>query len=236
MSFNEKNDRMEISNMKEADAENRKFYRETFDEVHASSELLGKVLDMKKDQKNKVFRSIAKLGYVAAAGLVIAMVSTNAISYAQTGSTWVEKVIVYINGAEQEAEAVYSVDEDGNEQMELELNLEDESIDDGVNVAVEWKEETADADAESDGTSERKNDAEDAKQSSSDKDAFRYQTSELKEEDGRIYLLINGDDIKIDVTEDIKDEKCEGTFEKDGETWNYEVTGNLDGYGLVVTK
>lgn len=200
MSFKKENFNGKIS-----DAENRKQYKEAFDEVHASGELLGKVLNMKKEQNNKIFRSIAKLGYAVVAGLIIGMVSTNAISYAQTGSTWIEKVIVSINGVKQEVDAVRSVDKDGNEQVQF--TVEDES----GNIYYEEIEKEDEA-------------------------ADHGEMSKLIEEDGRIYLLIDEDVAKIDVTEDIKDEKCEGTFEKDGETWKYELTGNLDEYQINITK
>lgn len=46
-------------------------------------------------------------------------------------------------------------------------------------------------------------------------------TPSINKEDGKTYLVC--DDVKIDITEDMKDGSAEGTFELDGITFNYTV-------------
>ena len=76
----------------------KKLYRETFDEVHTPDNLLGKVKNMKKENIKAVKRVSKRAACAAAALLAAVLVSSNAIAYAATGSTWVEKVKVCIDG------------------------------------------------------------------------------------------------------------------------------------------
>lgn len=84
--------------------ENKLFYKNTFDEVHASDNLLRKVKYMKAENK-KIVKRISKRFVCAAAALaVVGMVSSNAIAYAATGSTWIKKVMISIDGKDYEVE------------------------------------------------------------------------------------------------------------------------------------
>ncbi len=97
--------------------QNKKLYKDTFDEVHASENLLGKVKDMRKENINIVKRISKRAVCAAAAMAAVVFVSSNAIAYAATGSTWVEKVRLSVDGktytlTEKQADGtmVYEVD------------------------------------------------------------------------------------------------------------------------------
>lgn len=68
--------------------ENREYYKNTFDEVHASDHLLRKVEAMGKEYNKKKSTRILRRSCVAAAALALALVSSNIICYAATGSSW----------------------------------------------------------------------------------------------------------------------------------------------------
>lgn len=69
------------------DMENRTYYCNTFQEVHAPKALAGKVINMTNHKKNNL--TLIKKFAVTAASLVALFVGSNAIAYAATGSTWV---------------------------------------------------------------------------------------------------------------------------------------------------
>ena len=69
--------------------ENRKYYQNTFHEVHASKHLLRKVEAMGKEYNEKKGRKILHKGCIAAATLAAALISSNIISYAATGTPWI---------------------------------------------------------------------------------------------------------------------------------------------------
>ncbi|MDE6959585.1 MAG: hypothetical protein K2P27_01850, partial [Lachnospiraceae bacterium] len=66
----------------------RTWYQHTFDEVHASEDLLRKVNTMKNE--NEMYKAKKKLskGAVAAAAFALLMLS-NVISYAASGRAWI---------------------------------------------------------------------------------------------------------------------------------------------------
>lgn len=68
--------------------ENRKYYQNTFHEVHASKQLLRKVEAMGKEYNEKKNRKILHKGCIAAVALA-ALLSSNIISYAATGTPWI---------------------------------------------------------------------------------------------------------------------------------------------------
>ena len=71
------------------DKENRKYYQETFKEVHASVELLRKVEAMGQEHNKKKSTRILRRSCVAVAALALALISSNIISYAATGTPWI---------------------------------------------------------------------------------------------------------------------------------------------------
>ena len=95
--------------------------KNVYDEIHAPEALLGKVMEMKKDE----FKGRTAVKYIAAAvlALVITVVASNGICYAATGETWIGKMKVWINGVETEQDVTWQQDEDmlvGIMEMEVE--------------------------------------------------------------------------------------------------------------------
>ena len=69
--------------------ENREYYKNTYKEVHASGHLLRKVEAMGKEYQKKNGTRILRRSFAAAAALALALISSNIISYAATGSPWI---------------------------------------------------------------------------------------------------------------------------------------------------
>lgn len=95
--------------------------RQVYDEIHAPEVLLGKVMEMKKDE----FKGRRMVKYIAAAvlALAITVVASNGICYAATGETWIGKMKVWINGVETEQDVTWQQDGDtliGTLEMEVE--------------------------------------------------------------------------------------------------------------------
>ena len=95
--------------------------RQVYNEIHAPEALLGKVMEMTKDE----FKGRMMVKYIAAAvlALVITVVASNGICYAATGETWIGKMKVWINGVETEQEVTWQQDGDvlyGVMEMEVE--------------------------------------------------------------------------------------------------------------------
>lgn len=72
--------------------QNRAFFQDTFCEVHASQSLAGKVKNMEKLKKNKAMFT-AKWIVAVATMAVVLFAGSNGITYAMTGSTWVESML-----------------------------------------------------------------------------------------------------------------------------------------------
>lgn len=121
--------------------ENKKIYKDTFDEVHASENLLRKVKDMKRENVSRIKR-ISKKAVCAAAALAVAgFVSTNAVAYAATGSTWIHKVKVSIDGKEYDVkvtkkdENTREVEVSGDEDQSYNFSVEGEGLEE-VGIAI----------------------------------------------------------------------------------------------------
>lgn len=102
---------------------NKQYYQNTFDEVHASEDLLRKVKDMKNESNKKYAKRTMKIRYAVVAAALVAVISSNIVSFAASGSTWVEKVIVKVtvDGEKRDMEAEKSVDEYGNESYTIDV-------------------------------------------------------------------------------------------------------------------
>ncbi len=114
--------------------------KSVYDEIHAPEALLGKVMEMKKDE----FKGRMAVKYIAAAvlALVITVVASNGICYAATGETWIGKMKILINGVETEQDVTWQQDGDtlfGVMEMEVEEGepLTVEVITDAVDAARE---------------------------------------------------------------------------------------------------
>ena len=97
--------------------------KQVYDEIHAPEALLRKVMEMNK--KEFKFRNAVKYVAMAAAALAITVVASNGICYAATGETWIDKIVVYINGVETEQEITWY--EEGDliyGTMEVEMDTE----------------------------------------------------------------------------------------------------------------
>lgn len=194
------------------DMDNKKYYQNTFDEVHASEDLLGKVRNMKRETINGKIKSTRRAAYIAAAAALMAIVSSNVITYAATGSTWVEKVMVSINGEEKEIEFTKRVDAEGNEYLEGTFEVDENEKE----MSIEFENEIGDEEGE-------------------DKKSDSVSTiAEIKAEGDKIYLIVGTQ--KIDITEDMKDEKCEGTYEEDGTVFYYTIEGNVEEYSISISN
>lgn len=185
---------------------NREYYQSVFDEVHVPQDVLGKVMNMGMEEKKLRKKKVWKNAMTTVAALAICFVASNGICYAATGSTWAGKVLLYINGEPTEHEVTWQEEDDviyGKVEVE---------VDEGDDV-VAYLEETVPGDEEA---------------------SYDYMTlvTEIVEEDGKVYLVIN--DEKIDITEDLADGSCSGTVEIDGVVSAYQVEGNANEYSIVI--
>lgn len=170
--------------------DNRVRYQNTFDEVHASEDLLRKVEAMRNE--HGTFKKTLSKGAIAAAAFGI-LVFSNAITYAASGSPWILTI---------------SLPDGEIRQVEMEADTQDgETFSCEVSTDAVLPESAGGAEA--DVTLE----VEDGQ------DAYR-----LEEDGGRICLILD-EQHRIDITEDFRDGSCKGSFDADGMTWCYEVTG-----------
>ncbi|MBQ9768142.1 MAG: hypothetical protein IJW37_08580 [Lachnospiraceae bacterium] len=97
--------------------------KQVYDEIHAPEALLRKVMEMNK--KEFKFRNAVKYVAMAAVALAITLVASNGICYAATGETWIDKIVVFING--EETEQAITWHEEGDRvygTMEVEMDTE----------------------------------------------------------------------------------------------------------------
>ncbi len=176
-----------------AEKDNRTWYQSTFDEVHASEDLLRKVEAMRNE--NGTLKRTLSRGAIAAAAFA-ALVFSNVISYAASGSPWI--LTITLPGGE-------------TRQIEMETGAEDRQTFDGAdsdNTAFVESMKGAEVSA--------------APETADDNGDWR-----LEEDGGRICLILD-EQHRIDITEDFQDGSCKGSFDADGMTWCYEVSGTLE--------
>ena len=108
--------------------DNYKLYRSTFDKVHASDELVGKVKNMTKVEAKKKMYVMKKVLCIAAAVAVLFAVSNFAV-YAATGESWVEMLVVNVNvnGEEMDVNVKKITDENGDVKYALPIVVEGET-------------------------------------------------------------------------------------------------------------
>ena len=193
-------------------------YKAMMGEVHASADLIGKVKGIPMEKTKK--RGVAlRLATATCAGLLGVFVVTNGVCYAATGETWVEKATVWVNGEpvemdvqmHQEGDVAvgtveYTVEDAVGEGGDIAMTM---SAEDGdfSNMAYEIKDYTAGGADAADGATGG---------------------MVLESDDGRV-LLVPGDGSQvepIDITDQIKAQgSATGTFEMDGATYVYQVSG-----------
>ena len=193
-------------------------YKAMMGEVHASADLIGKVKGIPMEKTKK--RGVAlRLATATCAGLLGVFVVTNGVCYAATGETWMEKATVWVNGEPMEMDVQMSQQGDVTVGT-IEYTMEDAvgeggdiamtmSAEDGdfSNMAYEIKDYTAEGADAADGAAEG---------------------MVLESDDGHV-LLVPGDGSQaepIDITDQIKAQgAATGTFEMDGATYVYQVSG-----------
>lgn len=199
---------------------NKEAVKQVYDEIHAPDALLGKV--MKMDKKEFKMRNVMRYAAGVAAAFAVALVVSNGVCYAATGETWISKAIVYMNGEEteqdmtwhQEGDLVYGeielpVKEGEDSQIEVVSFVTDGELPEQVYVMTDDTTTASDLPEEA------------ASENTYTEDTF---STQLMEENGKIFLLAGEE--KIDITEDFKDGEATGTFELEGVTIKYTVTGD----------
>lgn len=196
--------------------DNYELYVSTFDEVHASDELLRKVRNMTETKPKKKIYAIRKVLYVAAA-VVIILIASNAIVYAATGETWIEMVTVNVilNGEPREIEALKTTDADGN--ISYKIDFEEQN---GVKQSLEFVGDDAEL---------------------SDGESISIETPgtepTLTEEDGKIYFELPAMDIKEDITEDFADGKASVIIDATGgKKLVVTIEGTLESYEVIYSE
>lgn len=175
--------------------DNQIWYQNTFNEVHASEHLFRKVDAMKNE--NETFKRTLSKGAIAAAAFA-ALIFSNVISYAASGSAWILTVTL-----------------PGGETRQYEVGPAGEN---GIYCTEDYTASDQSVLSESAGSAE----ADVTVEVSGGDDAYRL------EECGRRVCLVLNEQHRVDITEDFQDGSCTGTFDADGMTWCYEVTGTLE--------
>lgn len=193
-------------------------YKAMMGEVHASADLIGKVKGIPMEKTKK--RGVAlRLATATCAGLLGVFVVTNGVCYAATGETWVEKATVWVNGEPVEMDV--QMRQEGDVTMgTVEYTVED-AVGEGGDIAMTMSAEDGDfsnmAYTIKDYTTEGTDAADGAAEG-----------MVLESDDGRV-LLVPGDGSQaepIDITDQIKAQGgATGTFEMDGATYVYQVSG-----------
>ena len=181
---------------------NKEFYTDTFNEVHVPAAVLGKVRDMKMERAAIKRQSKLRYAVSAVAVLAVCLIASNGICYAATGDTWIQKVSFYVNGEKQE--------------LDVTMHKEGDTVVGEVTREVDEGEEAYVVTTDNIGSDEE------LVVESAIKD-----TSLISEGD-KVYLVIGDNLKKIDITEDFADGKCSGSFELEGLTYNYEITGTVE--------
>lgn len=196
---------------------NREFYKETMDEVHIPEAVLRKVRNMKMEQKMMKKRETLRYAASVLAVLAICFAASNGICYAATGNTWVGKITMYVNGEKVEKDITLYKDENGNV---IHGEIEAEEGTDSLEVILP------------EGASEAAYD--EADNSISFGSSNTGKEYRLISEEDKNYLVIGDNLLKIDITEDFADGKCSGSFEWEGVTYQYEITGDMEEYDIDI--
>jgi len=191
------------------------YYCNTFDEAGASEDLFRKVITMKHKDNYRKIRKTVRMRYAGAvAALVLTvLVSSNIVTYAATGSTWIEKVMVTVNGEEKEVDMTRYKDADGGDCYEMTV---DEAGTKSISMSMSGESNICTG-----------SDASDPE----DEDVLPETAVTMRE--GRTYLEAGGQ--SVDITEDMKDGVCSGSFEADGKKYLYEITGTIEEHTINVT-
>lgn len=198
-------------------------YKAMMGEVHASADLIGKVKGIPMEKTKK--RGVAlRLATATCAGLLGVFVVTNGVCYAATGETWVEKATVWVNGEPVEMDV--QMRQEGDVTMgTVEYTVED-AVGEGGDIAMTMSAEDGDF----------SNMAYEIKDYTAE-GADAAEGMVLESDDGHV-LLVPGDGSQaepIDITDQIKAQGgATGTFEMDGATYVYQVSGEPGNWHVSV--
>ncbi|MBQ7777211.1 MAG: hypothetical protein IJ379_14935 [Lachnospiraceae bacterium] len=208
------------------DMELKKEYNATFAEIHAPEALAGKVKNMAGLESKKVGVSLVKKLALTAAAFAALFVGSNGVAYAATGSTWIQPILVRLNGTEYQVDMEAQVEEDGTITYSgvVGADMEKQVSEDGT---VTYSGVVEEGDGPTAIMISGKSD---------EMGEVTYNiditTPEVVEEDGRIYFTDG--DVKVDITEDLADGEATGTYEVNGVKNQYQVTGNGKSWDMNV--
>lgn len=185
-------------------------YQDTFNEVHAPAELSRKVMNMARTENKKTAVSFARRFAAVAAIALTVFVGGNGIAYAATGNSLLKTVKVYINGSGYETQLEEKVDENGVTYYEGTFEDVEGDLSMVITDDMEFEEGSYDVTIETEGV------------------------PDVVEENGKIYLTDG--DVKIDITDDLKDGKASGSYDKDEMTFKYEVTEKDGTWDLSISN
>ena len=200
-------------------------YKAMMGEVHASADLIGKVKGIPMEKTKK--RGMAlRLATATCAGLLGVFVVTNGVCYAATGETWVEKATVWVNGEPVEMDVQMSQQGDVTVGT-IEYTVED-ADGEGGDISMTMNAEGGDFE----GTTFEIKDY-----SVGDASDGATGGMVLESDDGHV-LLVPGDGTQvepIDITDQINAQGgATGTFEMDGTTYVYQVSGESGNWHVNV--
>lgn len=204
---------------------NRSQYKAMMEEVHAPANVLARVKGIPMEKK-QVGGFALRTATVACAALLGAFAVTNGVCYAATGETWVEKATVYINGEEKQVDV--QMHQDGDTTVgEVTYELADGS----GSVVLSTSEEGGDL-TSGDYSFEITDYTVGGVKAYSDMEG----TQVLESEDGKV--VFSGDGIEpVDITDQLKEAgAATGTFDRDGKTYVYKVTGESGNYHVSVDE
>ena len=182
--------------------ENKEFYQAAYREVHASEQLLRKVEAMGKAYHQKHGKKILRRSCIAAAALALALISSNIISYAATGRSWIISVTTSDGRVLPAEPGTYY------------------ELGDGMVYTVKYE-----LDAEGPEKGEDMTGNEETAAKSTEEECADPTKAQVVKEGEHIFLDINGA-VRIDVTESFANGSCEGTFELDGTEYQYLIEGS----------
>lgn len=176
----------------------KKEYQDTYNEVKAPGEFSQKILKLSKEENKKTKESFVKKLVTAAAVLFSIFVAGNGVAYAATGIGLLEKAKLYVNGVRYETDIEEKVDENGNIYYVADFKEAGEKI----TVSSGDLKILTEPDYQVIVT-------------------LKVNGLDVVEENEKLYLVNKF--VKIDITEDLEDGLASGTYEKDGNTYEYKV-------------
>ena len=225
---------------------NEELYRETFDEVHIPQALLGKVRSMDMEKKKIARRSKLKYAMTALGMMIAVFLASNGICYAATGSTWIGKMYIIIDGKKTETDVIWTKQDDGT--LVAKTKIPEQDGKDELDVFITGKYDADDA--RQTGESTEMPDIEVVKGedgasvtiqengASVEGEAVAGVSANevvLEKEEGRVYLVVKEDGqvmAKEDITEDFADGTASGQIIWNGVTYQYQVSGTVEEYDI----